>query len=142
MHSRMDFIPSRLPKAHRAVSFQPSRHASPRVSTAMERKENTGTATLAPGMYVIKDGPLNISSQAFVNGQGVTFFLTGNNAGFGINGGGAVNLAAPTAGQFVGILIMQDRNANPGGSNTLSGGSETALRGAIYTPTQGLTVTG
>ena len=53
-----------------------------------------------------------------------------------------MNLAAPTAGQFVGILIMQDRNANPGGSNTLSGGSETALRGAIYTPTQGLTVTG
>jgi Flp pilus assembly protein TadG len=101
-----------------------------------------GTATLAPGMYVIKDGPLNISSQAVVNGQGVTFFLTGNNAGFAINGGGAVNLAAPTAGQFVGILILQDRNANPGGSNTLSGGSETALRGAIYTPTQGLTVTG
>jgi hypothetical protein len=30
MQGRIDFIPSRLPKAHRAVSFQPSRHASPR----------------------------------------------------------------------------------------------------------------
>src|SRR5215213_8149145 len=44
MHSRIDFIPSRLPKAHRAVSFQPSRHASPSVSTAMERKENTAAS--------------------------------------------------------------------------------------------------
>jgi len=28
MQVRIDFIPSRLPKAHRAVSFHPSRHAS------------------------------------------------------------------------------------------------------------------
>ena len=33
----------RLPKAHLAVSFHPSRHASPMVSTAMERRENIGT---------------------------------------------------------------------------------------------------
>src|SRR5215203_3253250 len=28
MHSRIDLIPSRLPKAHLAVSFHPSRHIS------------------------------------------------------------------------------------------------------------------
>jgi hypothetical protein len=33
-------MPSRLPKAHRAVTFHPSRHASPRVSTAIEQNEN------------------------------------------------------------------------------------------------------
>jgi len=31
MHARIDFIPSRFPKALRVVSFHPSRHASPRV---------------------------------------------------------------------------------------------------------------
>jgi Flp pilus assembly protein TadG len=101
-----------------------------------------GTATLTPGVYVIKNGPLTITSQAVVSGQGISFFLTGHNAGFTINGGSGVNLAAPSAGQYAGILIIQDRTSNVGGSNTLSGGSETALRGAIYTPTQGLTVTG
>ena len=33
-------MPSRLPKAHRAVTFHPNRQASPRVSTAIEQNEN------------------------------------------------------------------------------------------------------
>jgi Flp pilus assembly protein TadG len=101
-----------------------------------------GTTALSPGLYVIKNGPLTISSQAVVTGQGVTLFLTGHNSGFTINGGGGVNLVAPVNGQYAGILIMQDRNANPGDTNTLNGGSETALRGAIYTPAQALALTG
>jgi hypothetical protein len=49
MQGRIDFIPSRLPKAHRAVSRQPSRHASPRVSTAIEQNENMPAAESRAG---------------------------------------------------------------------------------------------
>jgi hypothetical protein len=38
LHSRIDFIPSRVPKAQRAVSCQPSRYASPSVSTAIPNR--------------------------------------------------------------------------------------------------------
>lgn len=100
-----------------------------------------GTATLKPGVYVLKDG-LSISSQATVTGSGVTIYLTGSNASFTINGGGKINLSAPTTGSYAGILIYQDRNASPGATNKINGTSDTILTGAIYTPTQALSVNG
>ena len=42
-------------------------------------------------MYVIK-GPLIINSQAVVTGTGVTFYLTGSQAGFTIAAGAALAL--------------------------------------------------
>jgi Flp pilus assembly protein TadG len=54
-----------------------------------------GGANLQAGVYVIK-GPLTINSQATVTGTGVTFYLTGNQAGFTINASSALNLARRT----------------------------------------------
>src|SRR5829696_9252958 len=45
---RMDFIPSRLPNAQRAVTRQPSRHASPSVSTDIEQSENKSRSESTP----------------------------------------------------------------------------------------------
>ena len=101
-----------------------------------------GTATLQSGLYVIKNGPLTISSQANVSGPGVTFYLSGHQAGFTFNGGGAVTLSAMTTGPYQGMLIVQDRQSNTGASNTLNGDANTSLSGAIYLPTQSLTVNG
>ncbi|MCP8941045.1 hypothetical protein NK718_21190 [Alsobacter sp. SYSU M60028] len=69
-------------------------------------------------------------------------YLTGNNAGFTLNGGGVIDLTAPISGDQKGILIMQDPTSNPGYDNTLNGDAKMKLLGAIYTPTQSITVTG
>jgi Flp pilus assembly protein TadG len=100
-----------------------------------------GGATLQPGMYVIK-GPLTLNSQAAVTGTGVTFYLTGSQAGFTINAGAALTLEAPKTGDYGGILIFQDRTANSGATNTLNGSAGTKLVGAIYTASQTVSVSG
>lgn len=101
-----------------------------------------GNVTLQPGLYIIKNGSLTISSQANVSGTGVTFYFVGQGAGFTFNGSGNINLSAMTTGPYQGMLIVQDRASNPGATNTLNGDSNTNLTGAIYTPTQSLTVNG
>jgi hypothetical protein len=100
-----------------------------------------GAATLNPGLYVI-EGSLTISSQASVTGSGVTFYLTGAQAGFTINGGGTIDLSAATTGPYEGLLIVQDRTANAGNDNKLNGDAATKLVGGIYMPTQTITLTG
>jgi Flp pilus assembly protein TadG len=100
-----------------------------------------GGAALQAGMYVIK-GPLIINSQAAVTGTGVTFYLTGSQAGFTINAGAALSLEAPKTGDYGGILIFQDRASNTGATNTLNGSAGTKLVGAIYTATQTVSVSG
>jgi hypothetical protein len=101
-----------------------------------------GNVTLQPGLYIIKNGPLTINSSATVTGTGVTFYLVGQNAGFTFNGSGNINLSAMTTGPYQGMLIVQDRASNTRATNTLNGDSNTKISGAIYTPTQSLTVNG
>lgn len=101
-----------------------------------------GDATLAKGIYFIKDGPLTISSQSNVSGKDVTFVLLGKGAGFSINGGASIDLSAPMTGDHAGMLIFQDRASNVGAGNTLNGNANTLLNGTIYTPTQTVTING
>lgn len=101
-----------------------------------------GDATLAKGIYFIKDGPLTISSQSNVSGKDVTFVLLGKGAGFSINGGASIDLSAPMTGDHAGMLIFQDRASNVGAGNTLNGDANTLLNGTIYTPTQTVTING
>jgi hypothetical protein len=60
-----------------------------------------------------------------VTGTGVTFYLTGSQAGFTINAGAALSLEAPKTGDYGGLLIFQDRTANTGATNTLNGSAGT-----------------
>jgi Flp pilus assembly protein TadG len=124
-----------------ATSVSPNGTKSFAPGTYCATLDIKGTATLAPGVYVLKNG-LNIAAQGAASGTGVTFYLTGSNAGFTINGGGTLSLSAPTSGSYAGVLIYQDRTANVGATNKLNGDSNTFLKGAIYTPTQKLEVTG
>jgi hypothetical protein len=101
-----------------------------------------GTVTLDPGIYVIKNGPLKINSQAAVSGKGIVFYMTGTDAGFDINGGDAIDIHASSFGVYRGILLMLDGASNPGGENKLNGNSGGTLVGAIYAPTQKVTVNG
>jgi Flp pilus assembly protein TadG len=95
-----------------------------------------GDVTLKAGLYVIKDGPLNMNSQGSIIGNGVTFYLIGTNAGFDINGGAKLELSPTTDGPYKGLLIVQDRDSNVSATSKLNGNSTTDLKGAIYAPTQ------
>jgi hypothetical protein len=105
-----------------------------------------GTATLAPGVYVINDGELAINAQARLEGTGVTFYLTGSRSGFTFNGGASINISAPTSGTYGGIFIFQDPAAVASGNkqiqNTLNGGADTIINGAIYTKNQEIRING
>jgi hypothetical protein len=104
--------------------------------------EVKGTATFLPGLYVVKDGLLDINAGGAASGTDVTFYLTGTNAGFEFNGSGALNVTAPTGGTYSGMLVIQDAASNPGRTNKINGNSNTRIMGAIYTPTQFIEVIG
>ncbi len=124
------------------LTVQPNKSRSLISGTYCGGLDIKGDATLAPGVYIIKDGPLTISSQSDVSGKDVTFILVGKSAGFTINGGSMIDLSAPMTGDHAGILIFQDRASNVGATNTLNGDSNTLLNGAIYSPTQTVTLNG
>ena len=98
--------------------------------------------TFSPGTYIVKDGPLNVSVSSNLNGAGVSFYLTGNNATTSWGGGGQIALSAPTTGPLAGILFFQDSLAAPGATSTLMADSSASYEGALYFPTQNLTLTG
>ncbi len=103
----------------------------------------SGTADLAPGIYIIADGDFVIGSQAIVTGSEVSFVLTGSTPALvgdvEINGGAEVTLTPTTSGELAGILFYQDPNADPGGVSSLgeskfNGNAEVNLTGALYFP--------
>lgn len=90
----------------------------------------SGTKTLASGTYVVEGGDFKVNAKALVTGQGVTIYLTCN-ARVSINGTATVQLSAPTAGPYSGVLFFGDRNC-AGGTNTFNGTANSKLTGAIY----------
>ena len=99
-----------------------------------------GSVTLQPGTYYLDGGQLLIESQAKVVGVGVTFVLTSRSsvitstsvATVEIKGGAQVELKAPAAGEYKGLLIYQDRRAAALATNYIRGNSASVLDGAFY----------
>jgi hypothetical protein len=90
--------------------------------------------TMAPGLYVMQDGPLTITGQATVTAIGVTIFLTGTDAVADVGGSGAIDMSAPTTGDLAGILIFEDRDNPPLQHHSFRGGGNKSYTGVIYTP--------
>jgi hypothetical protein len=65
----------------------------------------------APGVYVIKDGPLVFDSNADIRGNHVGFFLAGSTATVQFLGNARVDLNAPKDGPLAGLLLFEDRSA-------------------------------
>lgn len=113
-----------------------------------------GTATFEPGVYVIYQGDLVTTGTPTLQGNGVTFIFTAPTSdkvgSVQFTGGTVADLSAPTAadgGPYVGILFFQDTIASSfkGGvlvNNTVLGGSDLELNGAMYFPRQEVTYSG
>ena len=114
------------------------------------RLTNAANTTFAPGIYIIDRGEFRTTGNSSMRGTGVTFILTGsgtNYANVDFAGGTDVRFTAPTSGTYAGILFYQDRNAPSfqGASlitNSILGGSDADLVGAIYFPSQEVRFTG
>ena len=99
----------------------------------------SGTVTFPAGTYVI-NGSFSNTGSAGLTGTGVTFYLPSNGDSFSVTGSGTLNLSAPTAGTYSGILFYQD----PSDTSTMSftGSSSSTLRGIVYAPAAELDLTG
>lgn len=102
-----------------------------------------GTVSLVDGgVYVIRDGPLRVNSNAEMTGKNVFFYLTGSGAELRINGGATLNLSAPTSGDYKGVLIYQDPSSTNVADNDLNGNATSVLSGIVYAPRYKLTISG
>lgn len=109
-----------------------------------------GELTMAPGVYYINGGNFSVGAQASVTGTGVTIILTSVTAATDpysvatsdINGGATINLTAPSAGTYAGVIFYQDRRAADSGVNKINGNSASRLQGAIYFPNQAIQYNG
>jgi hypothetical protein len=107
-----------------------------------------GVANLAPGVYIIKDGALDIDSQSTLNAPaGVTIYLTGDTAKVDIKSGAVVTIVAPNnttattaTAAYKGLAIMQDRNTGAGNINSIYSNGGVNITGGIYTPNQKLLI--
>ncbi len=64
-----------------------------------------------PGVYVIKDGPLEVGKLSTLDGENVGFYLLGDAATFFFDKEASVSLTAPKDGPLAGIMFFEDRGA-------------------------------
>ncbi len=103
---------------------------------------DSAVLSLEPGVYVIKDGPLQLSGNASLVGTNIGFYLTGNDATFRFDGSSNVALTAPKTGPLAGILFFEDRNMAKGRSFEISSKDARKLVGTIYLPNGNLHIKG
>lgn len=90
--------------------------------------------TLDPGIYIFKDGPLEVKGASKIEGDGVGFFFTGFDAGIKFEDKSSISLAAPETGDMAGILIWQSRAAFGVRNFEVSSNFVDRLVGTIYLP--------
>ena len=94
-----------------------------------------------PGIYVMKDGPLNVTSSASITSDGVTILLTGPGASINFIGSSSAHLSAATSGPTEGLVIASGRS-EPVVDSTVGGGAEMDIEGTVYLPTHNLSYGG
>jgi hypothetical protein len=103
---------------------------------------NGGIATLAPGVYVIQSGDLEIKSGGkLVAPSNVTLVFIGDSSRINILAGGEADVRAPSSGPWRGIAIAQKPQSTERTSN-MQGGGALLFDGIIYLPSQKLHLTG
>lgn len=89
---------------------------------------------LAPGEYIIKDGPLWVDGGASLSGSYVGFYLTGNAATINFTARSTISLSAPRDGALASLLFFEDRAAPVGRRHLISSDDARMLLGTIYLP--------
>jgi Flp pilus assembly protein TadG len=93
---------------------------------------NLGVVTMAPGIYVIKDGPLYVTGGGSLTGTGVGLYFTGANAVVNFDTNSIISLMAPVTGLMAGLLMFEDRAAPQGEVHQILSNNAHVLLGTIY----------
>lgn len=91
-------------------------------------------AHLAPGVYVIKDGPLDVMGGARLFGEDVGFYFEGDKAVFTFKGDSIVNLKAPSTGLMAGMLFWESADSPDDQTHEILSENARELLGTIYLP--------
>ena len=87
-----------------------------------------------PGVYVIKDGPLEIDSNSEIEGSNVGFYFHGNNATFRFASNAKVTLTAPKDGPMAGLLFFEAHGSPALRPFEILSNYARVLVGTIYLP--------
>lgn len=91
---------------------------------------NGMSITLNPGIYYMKGGNFTVANGVTLNGSGVMIYMDNGGGQFNFQGGGVINMSAPTSGPYAGIVMFQDPNSSK--SVSIANGSTTAITGTVY----------
>lgn len=104
----------------------------------------SSTIQLDPGVYIMKDGPLQINSGGVVTGSEVMIAFLGATSTLYMDGDASLSVTSPTIGTYKNIQFFGDRTTYPGpganganGSNlwfTVIGNSTLTYDGILYAP--------
>lgn len=93
-------------------------------------------ATLSPGIYVMKNGPLLVMNNATLTGQNVGFYFVGDLSIMNLAAGSQIDITAPKDGPMAGFLFFANRVLLTGTLNlrhfVISSNSARNLLGTIY----------
>jgi Flp pilus assembly protein TadG len=89
---------------------------------------------LEPGVYVIKDGPLEIELGGRIFGKSAGLYFTGDGAVFTFKPESIVHLTAPEDGVMAGVLFMEDRDRDDTETYSILSSNARTLLGTIYLP--------
>jgi len=110
--------------------------------------EKNSVVKLEPGIYIIKDGGLEVTKNSVLTGDNVGFYLTGKKARFSFVKNSTIRIKAPTTGPMAGLLFFQDPDAPGVGKhnfytkNKISTSNAEILEGTIYMPKGYLEISG
>jgi hypothetical protein len=95
------------------------------------------------GIYVFRDGPLDIQSQGRLLGTSVVVLFDGDDTTRLVTQAGAsIVTSARSSGTFQGIAFAQHPSSVPVSPNLIIGGGEVQINGIMYFPEQALKITG
>jgi Flp pilus assembly protein TadG len=90
--------------------------------------------TLTPGVYVIKDGPLVVDTGSSFRANNAGIYMLGNKTTLLFDSDTSISLTAPTDGPMAGILLFEDRGAQPLRQHQILSNNAPVLLGTIYLP--------
>jgi Putative Flp pilus-assembly TadE/G-like len=95
------------------------------------------------GIYVFRDGPLDMQSQGRLLGTSVVVLFDGDDTTRLVTQAGAsIVTSARSSGTFQGIAFAQHPSSVPASPNLIIGGGEVDINGIMYFPEQALKITG
>jgi len=94
--------------------------------------------SMAPGIYIIKNGPLTMHANSWLRGTDIAIYLVGEDAILDIKSNSNLEISARSFGPYAGLAVMQDRDSDYGETSLLEGGGTVNIVGAIYLPEQTL----